>query len=84
MMKKSGARATSLAAVHAEDVAAARQLIQKAIGAAEDKWVPADALLEALAGELARFAAERGSGAHAARYLQTLASLLQNKPHLHS
>ncbi|MBM3645770.1 MAG: hypothetical protein FJX02_15705 [Alphaproteobacteria bacterium] len=66
----------SILKVHAEDVDAARRLLKEAIAGARERWLPGDAIVDALALELVDLTAADISRDRTARWLRWLASML--------
>ncbi|MFM8533000.1 MAG: hypothetical protein ACKOEC_05340 [Acidimicrobiia bacterium] len=66
----------TVAQVHAADVAAARQLLGDALSAARDRWIPADAIADALVQEMVECAARGSEPMRISAYLRGLAALI--------
>lgn len=66
----------TIAQVHAADVAAARQLLGGAVSAARERWIPANAIADALVQELVEYAARGSEPARMSAYLRGLANLI--------
>jgi hypothetical protein len=65
-----------IAQVYAADVAAARQLVGDAISAARERWIPVNAIADALVQELVECAARGSEPARMSAYLRGLATLI--------
>jgi hypothetical protein len=65
-----------IAQVHAADVAAARQLVGGAVSTARERWIPANAIADALVQELVECAARGSEPARMSAYLRGLATLI--------
>jgi hypothetical protein len=65
-----------IAQVHAADVAAARQLVGGAVSAARERWIPVNAIADALVQELVECAARGSEPARMSAYLRGLAALI--------
>lgn len=62
--------------VHAADVAAARQLLGDAVSVARERWIPVNAIADALVQELVECAARGSEPARMSAYLRGLAALI--------
>ena len=71
---------SSIAQVHVEDVARVRSMLRSAIREASAAWLPADAILDALALELSAFAGRHVEREYVAALLQRLANHYGNAP----
>lgn len=67
---------TVIAQAHAADVAAARQLLGGALSAARERWIPLNAIADALVQELVECAARGSEPARMSAYLRGLAALI--------
>jgi hypothetical protein len=65
-----------IAQVHAADVAAARRLVGGAISTARERWIPVNAIADALVQELVECAARGTEPARMSAYLRGLATLI--------
>ncbi len=65
-----------LAQVHAADVAAARRLLDSALSIARERWIPVDAIADALVQELVECTAQGAEPTRMSAYLRGLASLI--------
>lgn len=64
-----------IAEVHATDVANARNLLRGAIEAAGEKWIPGNAIADALILELIDFGSKGAPAARVSAYLRGVATL---------
>lgn len=65
-----------IAEVHAADVAKARTLLQEAIAAAREQWLPGNAIADALVQELIELGSRGTPPARTSAYLRAVAQLL--------
>ncbi|WP_428671387.1 hypothetical protein [Reyranella sp.] len=67
----------AIAQVHAADVATARQLLGDALSAARERWIPINAIADALVQELVECTAKGSEPARMSAYLRGLATLIE-------
>lgn len=67
----------AIAQVHAADVAAARHLLGDAVSAARERWIPVNAIADALVQELVECATRGSEPARMSAYLRGLATLIE-------
>ena len=72
-----------IAEVVAEDRERARQAIADGVRAAQDNWIEAQLIAEALALELIDFAQQDESATHIAAHLRALALAIESQSELH-
>ncbi|WP_421999320.1 hypothetical protein [Reyranella sp.] len=66
----------TIAQVHSDDVAVVRQLLGDALSAARDRWIPVNAIADALVQELIECAARGAEPGRMSAYLRGLATLI--------